>query len=322
MLFDVALARRTECPSRRVGNRRGRDEGSEIRDQGSVGVRTPRLLLAPGAVLRAAAVLSGAVLTHLRTRARTLRAGTGLGLPGPLGQARPLRRPLTAVRLAGPRSVRLSVRVLRALFLVGLLPRPVRVPGPLPVRLPRALRLLGPLPVRLPLPRTLCPPLTLPLTLSRPRTLPLRQPQPLLLPGSALRLARAGLGVARAAGTLLLARAGLRRPGTDGARQRLADLELGPFGHLADLGHDVTALTHESVVDREVVGGGGGGSHGGLSFVGGCRARSRAGVRPQMFSAAGRPPRYTPPCFVQERGSCPERERGRDPSYILASVTP
>ncbi|MER6836623.1 hypothetical protein ABT320_22070 [Streptomyces cellulosae] len=92
--------------------------------------------------------------------------------------------------------------------------------------------------------------------------LPLRHTLPLLLPGSPLRLARAALRVAGPAGTLMLARAVLRRPGTDGARQRLADLELGPLGHLADLGHDVTALAHESVVDREVVGGGGGGSHG------------------------------------------------------------
>ncbi|MFF5608755.1 hypothetical protein ACFY65_20605 [Streptomyces cellulosae] len=92
--------------------------------------------------------------------------------------------------------------------------------------------------------------------------LPLRRALPLRLPGSPLRLARAALRVAGPAGTLMLARAVLRRPGTDGARQRLADLELGPLGHLADLGHDVTALAHESVVDREVVGGGGGGSHG------------------------------------------------------------
>ncbi|MFC7511216.1 hypothetical protein ACFQV4_12815 [Streptomyces thermocarboxydus] len=103
----------------------------------------------------------------------------------------------------------------------------------------------GPLPLRRgPLPRPL-----------RQSRLPLLLPGPaLLLPGPALRLARAALGVAGTAGALLLARAVLRRTGTDGARQRLADLELGPLGHLADLGHDVTALAHESVVDREVVG--------------------------------------------------------------------
>ncbi|MFF8539068.1 hypothetical protein ACF060_02065 [Streptomyces werraensis] len=59
----------------------------------------------------------------------------------------------------------------------------------------------------------------------RTRTLRLSRPLPgtlcllLLLPGPALRPARTALGVAGAAGPLLLARAVLRRPGTDGARQ-------------------------------------------------------------------------------------------------------
>lgn len=124
---------------------------------------------------------------------------------------------------------------------------------------------------------------------------PLRQSGLLRLTGPALRLTRTPLRMTRTAGALLLTRAGLRLPGTDGARQCLADLELGPLGHLADLGHDVTALTHETVVDRKAVGGGGGGSHGGLSFVGGRSAG--AGVRPQTVSAAechGVTPRRVP----------------------------
>ncbi len=156
-----------------------------MRDQGPGISRRPDYAAPPGSRRRPA----GAVLTLLRTRAGTLRAGT-LRLPGPLGQSEPLRRPLTAVRLPGPRPVRLPVRVLRALCLPLPLGRAVRVPGPLPP----ALCLLGLLPV--PLLRALSPlgPWALPLPLGRPRTLPLRQPRPLLLAGSALRLARACLG--------------------------------------------------------------------------------------------------------------------------------
>lgn len=232
------------------------------------------------ALLRAAVVLPGPVPERPRTG--TLRT-TFLGT----GTLRTTFLRTGTLRLPGP------------LGQSGLLRRPLTI-----LRLPR------------PLPRAL----RLPLPLRRPLTLalPLRQPRPLLLPGSALRLARATVRVAGAAGPLLLARAVLRRPGTDGARQRLADLELGPLGHLTDLGHDVTALAHEFVVDREAVGGGGGGSHG--SFLRGGMSCTGAGVRPQMFSAAGRSRRYTPQRFVQERESCPEQEGGQDPAYILASV--
>lgn len=199
MLFGFARARRTECPSRRDGNRPAHDRGGEIGDQGSgirdqrsAGVGALRLLVVPvAALLRPAVFLPGSVLE--RTRTVTLRAAS------------------------------LRTRTLR---------------------------------LSRPLPRTLC--------------------LPLLLPGPALRLARTALGVAGAAGPLLLARAVLRRPGTDGARQRLADLGLGPLGHLADLGHDVTALAHESVVDREVVGGGGGGSHVGFPSWGDVVHRGRS----------------------------------------------
>ncbi|KEG39159.1 hypothetical protein DJ64_16860 [Streptomyces griseorubens] len=242
------------------------------------------------ASLRAAVVLPGPVLE--RTRAGTLRAAR--------------------LRTGTLRTRTLPTRTLRTGALC--LPGPLGQSGSGPLRRPRTgLCLLRPLPVTLRLPGPL------PLMLLRPRTLPLRQSRPLLLPGPALRLARAALGVAGTAGPLLLARAVLRRTGTDGARQRLADLELGPLGHLADLGHDVTALAHESVVDREVVGGGGGGSHG--SFLRGGSSCTGAGVRPQMFSAAGRSRRYTPARFVQEGESCPEREGGRDRAYILASVS-
>ncbi|GGT47813.1 hypothetical protein GCM10010243_27380 [Streptomyces matensis] len=236
------------------------------------------------ASLRAAVVLPGPVLE--RTRAGTLRAAR--------------------LRTGTLRTRTLPTRTLRTGALC--LPGPLGQSGSGPLRRPRTVLCpLRPLSVTLRLPRPL------PLMLLRPRTLPLR------LPGPALRLARAALGVAGTAGPLLLARAVLRRTGTDGARQRLADLELGPLGHLADLGHDVTALAHESVVDREVVGGGGGGSHG--SFLRGGSSCTGAGVRPQMFSAAGRSRRYTPARFVQEGESCPEREGGRDQAYILASVT-
>lgn len=281
MLFGFACARRTECPSRCEGNRHARDRG-----QGSAGVGVLRLLVTRvAASLRAAVVLPGPVLE--RTRAGTLRA-------------------------ARLRAARLRTGALRTGALC--LPGPLGQSGSGPLRRPRTVLCpLRPLPVTLRLPGPL------PLMLLRPRTLPLRQSRPLLLPGPALRLARAALGVAGTAGPLLLARAVLRRTGTDGARQRLADLELGPLGHLADLGHDVTALAHESVVDREVVGGGGGGSHG--SFLRGGSSCTGAGVRPQMFSAAGRSRRYTPARFVQEGESCPEREGGRDRAYILASVS-
>ncbi|MFD6034833.1 hypothetical protein ACFWHF_09875 [Streptomyces griseoincarnatus] len=231
--------------------------GGALREQRSARGGVLRLLVARvAALLRAAVVLPGPVLERPRTgalRTTSLRTGT-LRLPGPPGQSGLLRRPLTILRLPRP------------------LPGPLRLPRPLPgpLRLPR------PLPGPLRLPRPLRRPLTL--------ALPLRQPRPLLLPGSALRLARATVRVAGATGPLLLARAVLRRPGTDGARQRLADLELGPLGHLTDLGHDVTALAHEFVVDREAVGGGGGGSHG--SFLRGGMSCTGAGVRPRMFSAA------------------------------------
>lgn len=156
-----------------------------------------------------------------------------------------------AAVLPGPVLVRTRTGALRAGTLRAgtlLLSGP---PGQVePLRRPlTALRLPGPLA------RTLTLPLRRGPRPLRRGPLPLRQSRlPLLLPGPALRLARAALGVAGTAGALLLARAVLRRTGTDGARQRLADLELGPLGHLADLGHDVTALAHESVVDREVVG--------------------------------------------------------------------
>ncbi|RMI91843.1 hypothetical protein BIU87_02280 [Streptomyces sp. ZS0098] len=254
--------------------------GGALREQRSARGGVLRLLVARvAALLRAAVVLPGPVLERPRTGTlRTTSLRTGTLRTGTL-------------RLPGPPGQS------------GLLRRPLTI-----LRLPRPL----PGPLRLPLP--LRRPLTLTLTLA----LPLRQPRPLLLPGSALRLARATVRVAGATGPLLLARAVLRRPGTDGARQRLADLELGPLGHLTDLGHDVTALAHEFVVDREAVGGGGGGSHG--SFLRGGMSCTGAGVRPRMFSAAGRSRRYTPPRFVQERESCPEQEGGQDPAYILASV--
>ncbi len=203
--------------------------GGALGEQRSARVGVPRLLVARvAALLRAAVVLPGPVLERPRTgtlRTTFLRTGT----------LRTTFLRTGTLRLPGP------------LGQSGLLRRPLTI-----LRLPR------PLPGALRLPLLLRRPLTLTLTLA----LPLRQPRPLLLPGSALRLARATVRVAGAAGPLLLARAVLRRPGTDGARQRLADLELGPLGHLADLGHDVTALAHEFVVDREAVGGGGGGSHG------------------------------------------------------------
>ncbi|SCD52538.1 hypothetical protein GA0115238_11317, partial [Streptomyces sp. di50b] len=229
------------CTAHRVplqgeGDRHVRDQG-----QGSAGVGVLRLLVTRvDASLRAAVVLPGPVLERTRAGALgALRAGT--------------------LRAGALRAGALRAGALRAGALC--LPGPLGQSGSGPLRRPRTvLCLLRRLPVtlRLPGPLTLMP--------LRPRPLPLRQSRPLLLPGSALRLARAALGVAGAAlgvagaaGPLLLARAVLRRTGTDGARQRLADLELGPLGHLADLGHDVPALAHESVVDREVVGGGGGG---------------------------------------------------------------
>ncbi|MBU5946181.1 hypothetical protein [Streptomyces sp. PAM3C] len=212
------------------------------------------------ALLRAAVVLPGPVLERPRTgtlRATFLRTGT---LRTTFLRTGTLRT--TFLRTGTLRTTFLRTGTLRATFLrTGTL----RLPGPLGQSglLRRPLTILR---LPRPLPRPLPGALRLPLLLRRPLTLtlalPLRQPRPLLLPGSALRLARATVRVAGAAGPLLLARAVLRRPGTDGARQRLADLELGPLGHLADLGHDVTALAHEFVVDREAVGGGGGGSHG------------------------------------------------------------
>ncbi|MET9309325.1 hypothetical protein ABZX68_29085 [Streptomyces cellulosae] len=160
--------------------------------------------------------------------------------------------------LPGPVLVRTRTAPLRAGTLRTALLRTGTLRATTPLRA-GALLLSGPPGKFGPLRRPLTP---LRLSGSLVLPLPLRRALPLLLPGSPLRLARAALRVAGPAGTLMLARAVLRRPGTDGARQRLADLELGPLGHLADLGHDVTALAHESVVDREVVGGGGGGSHG------------------------------------------------------------
>ncbi|MGA5258921.1 hypothetical protein ACPCI0_01370 [Streptomyces griseoincarnatus] len=231
--------------------------GGALREQRSARGGVLRLLVARvAALLRAAVVLPGPVLERPRTgtlRTTSLRTGT-------------LRT--TSLRTGTLRTTSLRTGTLRLPVppgQSGLLRRPLTI-----LRLPR------PLPGPLRLPRPLRRPLTL--------ALPLRQPRPLLLPGSALRLARATVRVAGATGPLLLARAVLRRPGTDGARQRLADLELGPLGHLTDLGHDVTALAHEFVVDREAVGGGGGGSHG--SFLRGGTSCTGAGVRPRMFSAA------------------------------------
>ncbi|MEW1685292.1 hypothetical protein [Streptomyces sp. NPDC093594] len=181
-----------------------------------------------------------------------------------------LRQLLTLPRLgalAVPRPLILSLGGIATLPGVRALPPPQvpAMPGPLPLPLRQRRRLV--LTLSLCLPRA-----------SIPR--PLRQPRVLGPAGAALRLT-----------------------GTDRARQRLADLELGPLGHLADLGHDVTALTHESVVDRQAVGGGGGGCHGGFPSWGDDYEGPESG--PRGFSAVRASWRYSPPRFVQGCESCP-----------------
>ncbi|MFI9730805.1 hypothetical protein [Streptomyces sp. NPDC052092] len=187
-----------------------------------------------------------------------------------------LRQLLTLPRLG-------ALTVPRPLSLSGIAALP-RVPA---LTLPQVPAVPGPLS----LPLRQCRPLVLTLSLCLPRTMtlprPLRQPRVLGPAGAALGRAGPALGLT----------------GTDRARQRLADLELGPLGHLADLGHDVTALTHESVVDRQAVGGGGGGCHGGFPSWGDDYEGPASG--PRGFSAVRAPWRYSPPRFVQGCESCP-----------------
>ncbi len=281
-------------------------------------LRQPRSLCLPGPLPLSRSRAPGQPMTPLRSGSLRLPGSLFLPLPLALSRSRAPRLPgplPLSVRRTGllllPRSrplplsltlrrflslpLRLASGALRQLLTLPRLgaltvPRPLSLSGI--AALPRVPALTLPqvpaVPGPLSLPLRQCRPLVLTLCLPRTNTLPrpLRQPRVLGPAGAAL--GRAG--------------AALRLTGTDRARQRLADLELGPLGHLADLGHDVTALTHESFVDRQAVGEGAEDVMG-VSFVGDDYEGPASG--PRGFSAVRAPWRYSPPRFVQGCESCP-----------------
>src|SRR5690606_17992277 len=74
--------------------------------------------------------------------------------------------------------------------------------------------------------------------------------------------------------------------------QGLSYLVVRALGHLARLGHDVAALAHQTVVDRQMITGGGGGRgrgrgrgrHGGFSLVGRSYGPRTGGPNDSAFS--------------------------------------